>query len=158
MNIDIPTGIAPTVQGDPAVALIAQVNRYQKKYKQPEFPLAPGAVPVAVAALALGILQARLMAAMIRLPDPGTASELQQIAAAAGSPLSYVQPRLVEVTRALALYADTIGLPPAKVGITSSIAVRQWGTFEWVAALSLAALGGVAGFIALRRARLLRAG
>ena len=160
MSIPVPTGIAPTIQGDPAVALIAQVNRYQQKYKQPEFPLAPGAVPIAVAALALGILQARLMAAMIQLPDPGTASELQQIAAAAGSPLSYVQPRLTEVTRALALYGDMIGLPPAKIGITSSAAVKQWSAFEWAVALSLSALGGAGTFFAWRRARTraLRAG
>lgn len=147
MSADIKTqGIAPSIAGDLTAALIAQVNRFQAKYGAPGFPLMTGAVPIEVAVLALGLMQARLSAAIIRLPDPGTAQELAQIAAAASNPVAYVQPRLVEIIRTLALYGDSLGLPPAKVGVTSIYGMRLWDRWQWAFALGLAGLGGFASY------------
>jgi hypothetical protein len=114
-EVDITTiGTGPTIKGDATTALIAQVNRFGNS-----FPLATGTpIPIGPAAAALRILHERLMVAVIRTPDDATLRQLDEVSKAQSDPGRYLQPRLAEVTRQLALYGDTKGLPPAKVGIT----------------------------------------
>lgn len=133
------TGIVPTIKGDATTALIAQVNRFQKASGQPEFPLATGTIPVGPASAAMRILFERLMVAAVKTPDAGTLAELDRVAKAQGDPVLYITPRVAEVTRQIALYGDSKGLPPAPIGITT---VTNWHSMSTTQKAML--IGGVA--------------
>ncbi len=139
--------ITPEISGSPLVAFYAQLNRFRKHAGQAEFPLAAGTITPDAAYTALLLLQARLVSGLVSLPDPAVLQEQQKLEAAMRDAVGYVSPRLVEVTQTLAIYGDLIGLPVAKVGITTS-ALRKKPNPAVI--LGLLALLGLSGWGAYR--------
>lgn len=138
-------GISPTISGSPLVAFYAQLNRYRGHSNQPPFDLATPTVTNEAALTAILLLQARLASGLIQIPDTATAqNEMAKLDAALKDPITYVNARLSQVTQTLAVYGDTIGLPVASVGITTSSVKRtRWGlALGLTAVLGLAAWGG----------------
>lgn len=138
------SGVA--VQGDPVVALAAQVNRINGKA---QFAPAPGQLSVDLALAALVIMQTITIAAAVS--DPLAVDQLNAITAAFKSnPVGYVAPRITQITQAIAIYGDTLGIPPAKIGITQKdprFSIK-WDGWMWVGALAAGAtalLGAVVG-------------
>lgn len=102
------------IQGDPVQALAAQVNRITKAEL---YAPAPGQISRDLASSALVLMQTIAIAAAIN--DPYAVDQLNAITAAMKQdPIGYVRPRVVQITQALAVYGDSLGLPPAKAGIT----------------------------------------
>jgi hypothetical protein len=118
------TGLTPGIQGNPTIALIAQLNRYRKAKNIPQLPFVPGVLTPAIAVEALTILRDRLDAANTRLPERSTARQLAEIQGllAASFPLrymAYVFANIDLITQQLALNANAEGYAPAKAGITA---------------------------------------
>lgn len=135
------TGIAPTIQGDATTALIAQVNRFQKAAGGPQFPLATGQpIPIGPAAAAMRILFERYTVATIKTPDDGTIAKLEEVSKAQSDPVRYITPRLDQVTREIALYGDSKGLPPSPIGITTVSMFKRMSTTQKAVILGVAAV------------------
>lgn len=138
-------GISPTISGSPIVAFYAQLNRYRVHSNQPPFDLATPTVTNEAALTAILLLQARLASGLIQIPDTATAQqEMAKLDAALKDPVTYVNGQLAHITQTLAIYGDTIGLPVASVGITTSAVKRtRWGlALGLTVVLGLAAWGG----------------
>lgn len=127
------------ITGDPDIALIAQVNRFIK----PEVPLVPGDVSPYVAGAAIVILRQRFAAAFASSLDPTLLLLSAELAQAAKDPVTYVRANRDLVTRTLAAYGDSRGLPKAIVGITGADRTA-WSSGQWFGALAGAFFGGVA--------------
>jgi hypothetical protein len=153
------TGLAPGIQGDPVIALIAQLNRYRKAKNAPELPLVPGPLTPAIALEALTILRDRLNAANTRLPDPSTAKQLAEIQRllTASIPMAYLGYAFANIdliTQQLALNANAQGYAPAKAGITADTdpTAPKPLIWPWVVA-GVVVLGGGAYWYMRRRAQ-----
>lgn len=145
------TSGAQVVQGDPVQALAAQVNRLVEKQL---YAPAPGQLTRDLAASALVLMQTIAIAAAVT--DPLAADQVGVLTQALKDPVNYVAPRVTQITQALAIYGDQLGLAPAKTGITQRDPrfTRKWDGWMWTGAIALgltAALG--ASRIAKRLAR-----
>jgi hypothetical protein len=136
------------ITGDPGIALIAQVNRFIK----PEAPLVPGDVSPFVVGAAIAILQERLTRALVTSSEPLTLAAMSmELAQATKDPVAYVRANRDLVTRTLAAYGDSRGLPKAVVGITGADRTA-WSSGQWFGALAGAFFGGVALVLVTKRA------
>lgn len=133
---------ALTVQGDPELALIAQVNRWTKRAGQLLYRLAKPISPE-VAGYAVALLQQRFASSFLMSADVSNLALMMTLAKGAADPLAYVQAHLSEITQTLARYGDSIGLPPAEVGIV----VNRPNRLKWVliVAMSVGGLGAAFG-------------
>lgn len=123
----IPTGSGAAIDGDPTIALVAQLNRFAGKdlkaasyaaprvYVRTAFPLVPILSDQVATAAAL-ILVDRYAYAPI-----GTYSATKHKWAMdgfAGDSIGFVSKHLAEITRTIAEFGDRLDLPVASVGIT----------------------------------------
>lgn len=133
------------VSGDPVVALAAQVNRILER---PLYAPAPGALSRDLAASAIVLLQTIAIAAAVT--DPHAAEQVNVLTQALRDPITYVSPRVKQITRALSIYGDQLGRPPAEVGITERDPrfARKWDGWMWASAI-----GGL-GTLALAASRI----
>ena len=108
---------------DPALYLRAQLNRYTIAGGAPatNFQIAPDALPLtttidaATASRALFVLGRRAGAAYKQFPqDAATKALLSTYATAWANPIGYVTTNLMAVIDVVRLFADLLGLPPAK--------------------------------------------
>lgn len=126
------TGQGAPVIGDPVLALVAQINRFQKASGQPLVSGTPGVVTLDIASRALAIKLQQLTAALAVNPgDAATTTQISSIIAAQGNPVPYVQNNLVTMVQQLQAYAD------ASLG-------KPLGAFQWalIGSLGLAAIVG----------------
>ncbi len=144
--------IQPQVSGDPNVALIAQLNRFRKSAKQAEYPLITNqAIPLGAAIDTITLLQTRAIAATLQ--DPNAGEVVKELTIALGNPLAYVSPRATMLAQQLALYGDSLGLTPAKVGITRSDPNfhPKWDAWMYLSVLGALGIGAMlAGVVAHR--------
>ena len=146
----VPSGQA--VQGDPVIALAAQVNRV---LQQELYAPGPGQLSRDLASSAIVLMQTIAIAAAIT--DPLAADQVGLLTQAlAKDPIGYVSPRVKQITQALAIFGDQLGRPAAKVGITTRDPrfTRKWDAWMWASAIGVgltAALG--AGLVAKRLGR-----
>lgn len=122
------TGSGSQVQGDPVVALLAQLNRFAGKellvggskaprvYVRAAFPLATGNLTDAQATAAVMILIDRYQSAPLGTYSGSKASwAINGLANA----IPFVTANLEEITTTIAEFGDSLGLSPAPVGITT---------------------------------------
>lgn len=126
-------GVSPyQIAGDPVMALIAQLNRFAgRTIKLPDAPgcrnssrnyLPSGPLPLSTslndksAVTANLIMYDRLQCVAIGLVDM---RKLQKVIDATENPMPHVQANLNDYTTNIAQFADSLGLPAAKVGITT---------------------------------------
>lgn len=142
------TGVGPAIQGDPTIALLAQLNRFAGKeiapapgaaarhYVSAPFALDPTALNNRATTAAASILIDRYQYAPINGYDKGSASW-----AINGSedPDKFVPANLETITAVIALYGDKLGLAPAVTGITTRDP-RFVPTIPWVK-IGLVAIG-----------------
>jgi hypothetical protein len=138
------------ISGDPVVALAAQVNRILEREL---YAPAPGQLSRDLAASAIVLMQTISIAAAVH--DPMAAEQVGELTQALKDPVPYVSSRVAQMARALAIYGDQLGKPPAKEGITKRDPRfgRKWDGWMWASAiggLGVAALG--AGLAAKRLA------
>lgn len=135
-------GVSPAIAGSPVAAFYAQLNRYRKHSSQTPFDLATPTVTPEAAMTAILLLQARLASGLIQIPDQATfAVEMKKLDDALKAPVNYVTSNLSVVTQTLAVYGDMLGLPVAKVGITSNSAKK---TSKWPLVLGVLGVAGLA--------------
>lgn len=115
---------AVAVQGDPVVALIAQVNRFVGKSRgvgSVPFPLASSLddsfIGTKLATSAIIIALQRIDAAPLMLQDH---KHKRQLSDALTNPVPYVRAHLNQLTTTIAQFGDSKGLAPAAVGITKA--------------------------------------
>ncbi len=120
-------GLAPyQVQGDPVVALIAQVNRFagrslkigtcgSRAYVPRAFPLNGGLTDAVTTAAAL-IIHDRYACVAVQIVNP---QKLQWAIQGISDSIAFVSQNLDEITLTLAQVGDSLGLSPANVGITT---------------------------------------
>lgn len=123
------SGLTADIVGDPTVALIAQLNRFVGKSLsygtkgssvpvRSAFPLVPALTDAAAFAAAV-IVQARYANTTLDVWSDSKTLWINQ--GIAGDTTSFVRTNLQEITTTIAAYGDTLGLPPAKVGITKPV-------------------------------------
>ncbi len=129
--------------GDPVAELTAQVNRFGVaapaglQFVQQPVPLATG-ISQGLALAAVAIYQRRAADAFSQFHDAGSAAMLTAANVAFADPVSFVTANLADVTRTIAGYADSVGLPSAD-GSPSTISGVDMQTVLIVAGLGLAA-------------------
>ncbi len=127
---------------DPVADLIAQVNRFGPaapagaQFIQQPFPLATGISP-GLALVATTIYQRRSTDSFNQFHDAGSAAAIAAANVGFADPVSFVTSHLADVTRTLAGYADSLGLPSADGAPTVGGVDMQ--TILIVAGLGLAA-------------------
>jgi hypothetical protein len=132
-----------TAVTDPVADLIIQVNRFGPaapvglQFVQQPFPLATGISPE-LALAALTIYQRRSTDAFNQFHDAGSAAAIAAANLGFINPVAFVTGALADVTRTIAGYADSIGLPNAD-GTSSTIAGIDLQTVLIVAGLGVAA-------------------
>lgn len=147
---DMGTGLE--VSGDPVIALVAQLNRFAGKTVAPgggcsERRYLTAALPLAsslddkAATTALVILYDRYYCV-----DSGLFSKAKAMWASNGlqNPVPFVRANLAEIVPTLAQFADSLGYPPAAVGITKRAPgfapAFPYGTVAVVGALAVLAI------------------
>jgi len=146
-------GTSVMVQGDPVVALIAQLNRFAGKqvtlssgkkatYVKAPFALATGKITDAIATSAAMILVDRFQDAPLETYDQTSVD--WAIAGLAGDTVAFVTGNLATITVAISQFGDKLGLEPAKVGITKRDPRFQpntpWGIIALLGALTIGAV------------------
>lgn len=136
----------PAITGDPTIALVAQINRWRARANLPLYPLTVEALDRPVALEALGLLQQRLATDLAMTADISVMNEMVRLQqAVAQDPLGYVRANRVVVTQTLALYGNSLGLPPAVYGIIPGpkLSRVKLGLAIGIGALALIALGSM---------------
>lgn len=132
-----------TAVTDPVADLVAQVNRFGPaapaglQFVQQPLPLATGISPE-LALAALTIYQRRSTDAFNQFHDAGSAAAIAAANLGFANPVAFVTGALSDVTRTIAGYADSMGLPNAD-GTSSTIAGIDLQTIIVVAGIGLAA-------------------
>lgn len=148
--------LQPQIQGDPMVALVAQLNRFRTRQKLtqplPELPLVAGPITNEIAIEAITLLQARALSA---IEDPLAAASANELTIALRQPIQYVAPRVSSIAQMLALFGDSLGLPPAKAGITRADPrfVKTWDVWMWASVLGSVGLASILVAFGARRLR-----
>jgi len=119
------SGFQSDIEGDPVVALIAQLNRFAGK------SFTPGGTPVRSGGFPLnaGLSDAVTTAATILVYNRYeyvphefyTVSKAAWANAGLSDTIKFVSENLREIVVTIAEYGDKVGLPPAKVGITKRV-------------------------------------
>jgi hypothetical protein len=130
-DVAVPTNTVQ-VAGDPVLALIAQLNRFAGKTFSPEgcggtaarhyvntaFPMVPQLTDAAATAAAL-IVYDRYRCAPIDQSLGETKSKWAS-AALSGDTTGWAMQNLAEIVPTIAQFGDSLGLPPASYGITTT--------------------------------------
>lgn len=126
--IDTNAGAGPVIQGDPVVALLAQLNRFAgktlsppggaapRKYVSAEFTLGATAFDTRAASSAVAILIDRYQYAPLTGYDK---SKVIWATSGLDDPKTFVLANLDIIVPQIALYGDSLNLPAAPVGITT---------------------------------------
>jgi hypothetical protein len=128
---------------DPVAALIAQVNRFGPtaptalQFVTQPFPLATG-ISQGLAVVALTIYLRRSTDAFTQFHDAGSAAAIASANLGFADPVAFVTGNLADVTRTIAGYGDSLGLP-ASDGTSTIMGGVDLQTVLIVAGLGLAA-------------------
>jgi hypothetical protein len=151
------TSIQSDVAGDSTVALVAQLNRFRVRDKLTPFPLAETQIGNAIALYTLSLLRARIQAAMATDPSAGSAlAEIESVIVASSDSnagVTYVSGNVTQITQILAIYGDSLHLPPAAAGITKRdpAFTKKRSPLVWVAAIGGLAVAAVGASYAAKR-------
>lgn len=160
------TGLGPQVQGDPMIALLAQLNRFagrtlnagvnctgckktsSRRYVAAPYPLVANAFNLAAATSAVMLLVDRYQ----YVPDSSFDKRLSDWAMSGyDDPMSFVLDNTATIVPMIAQFGDRLGLDPAEVGITERDPriPKPFPTGKVVAAVGV--VGAVAAFVLMKR-------
>lgn len=131
------------VIGDPVADLIAQVNRFGTaapvgaQFVQQPFPLATVISP-GLAVVAITIYQRRAADAFSQFHDAGSAAAIAAANLGFADPVQFVSSNLADVTRTIAGYGDSLGLPGSD-GLSTLVGGVDMQTVLILAGLGFAA-------------------
>ena len=114
-NPKLPGGV------DPAIFLVAQVNRFFTSgapwtgLSGVPFPLVAGQIPQGAAMGAVIIAQKAEADAFVAFSDPTSSGLIDSLDAAMVNPSAFVSTNLPWVAATIAAYGDSLGLAPAKL-------------------------------------------